>query len=435
MRTRICLSGLLMCLCWGCNNIEDAKPEDRSTFIRFYEKAHNVYGITAEEVDGGYAILGNESLANGSQNILFIRTDEHGDRVGDDVVLPGGQAKALKIATDGYYIIGDSIKSNLESSDVSVYDLVVYSARLFKLNLTGTLVKKVVIADRKNTTNITDIHGGSVTLSGQNEVIILGSFKPAGLSTTEKPYLISLDATTLDTLWYKTYDVLDRDYVNSKSVHIAPSGKVIWATALLKENQNFSRSYLGIPYIQQNSTFENFSQFGEATDQQLYANEIQPSESVAFGYGVIGTYASPTGANSNMFFIRVNQQGNIMEGSERYFDGERFLTGNGTVNAGESSSEDTGDALISTRDGGFILAGSVQTTPNLGKGGKDILLIKIDSQGNILWHKVMGGAGNETVNSIRETADGGLLLCGSNDVSGLSSIFIMKTDANGELNN
>ena len=119
----------------------------------------------------------------------------------------------------------------------------------------------------------------------------------------------------------------------------------------------------------------------------------------------------------------------------RYFDGERFLTGNGTVTAGESSSEDTGDALISTRDGGFILAGSVQTTPNLGKGGKDILLIKIDSQGNILWHKVMGGAGNETVNSIRETADGGLLLCGSNDVSGLSSIFIMKTDANGELNN
>jgi hypothetical protein len=420
-----------MCLCWACNNIEDAEPKDRNTFIRFYEKAHNAYGITAEEVDGGYAILGNESLANGSQNILFIRTDEHGDRVADDVILPGGQAKALKVAADGYYIIGDSIKSNLESSDVSVYDLVVYSARLFKLNLTGTLVDKAVIADRKNTTNITDIHGGSVTLSDQNEVIVLGSFKPAGLSTTEKPYLVALDAATLDTLWYKTYDVLDRDYVNSKSVHIAPSGKVIWATALLKENQNFSRSYLGIPYIQQNSTFENFSQFGEATDQQLYANDIQPSEAVAFGFGIIGTYASPTGANSNMFFIRVNQQGNIIEGSERYFDGEQ----NRTVDAGVSSSEDTGDALTSTRDGGFILAGSVLTTPSLGKGGKDILLVKIDSQGNILWTKVIGGAGNETVNSIRETADGGLLLCGSNDVSGLSSIFIMKTDANGELNN
>jgi hypothetical protein len=432
MSLRICLLGLLIC-CWACNNIEDAKPENRNTFIRFYEAAHNVYGITAEEVDGGFVILGNELLANGNQNSLFIRTNEYGEKIADDVVLPDGYAKGLKVTSDGYYIIGDSIKSNLESSDISVYDLVVYSARLFKLDLTGTIVKKVVLADKKNSSNITDIHGGSVTLSAQNEVIVLGSFKNAGLSTTERPYLAALDPSSLDTIWSKTYDVLDRDYVNSKSLHIAPSGKIIWATALLKENQNFSRSYLGIPYIQENSTFENFSQFGEQTDQQLYANDIQPSESVAFGYGVIGTYASPTGANGNMFFIRVNQQGNIIEGSERYFDGERFLTDNTSVNAEVSSSDDTGDALTSTRDGGFILAGTVLTTPSLGKGGKDILLVKIDSQGNVQWTKVLGGSGNETVNSIRETSDGGLLICGSNDLSGLSSIFIMKTDMNGEL--
>ncbi|SKC87040.1 hypothetical protein [Ohtaekwangia koreensis] len=432
MSLRICLLGLLMC-CWACNNIEDAKPENRNTFIRFYEAAHNVYGITAEEVDGGFVILGNELLANGNQNSLFIRTNEYGEKIADDVVLPDGYAKGLKVASDGYYIIGDSIKSNLESSDISVYDLVVYSARLFKLDLTGTIVKKVVLADKKNSSNITDIHGGSVTLGAQNEVIVLGSFKNAGLSTTERPYLAALDPSSLDTIWSKTYDVLDRDYVNSKSLHIAPSGKIIWATALLKENQNFSRSYLGIPYIQENSTFENFSQYGEQTDQQLYANDIQPSESVAFGYGVIGTYASPTGANGNMFFIRVNQQGNIIEGSERYFDGERFLTDNTSVNAEVSSSDDTGDALTSTRDGGFILAGTVLTTPSLGKGGKDILLVKIDSQGNVQWTKILGGSGNETVNSIRETSDGGLLICGSNDLSGLSSIFIMKTDMNGEL--
>lgn len=75
------------------------------------------------------------------------------------------------------------------------------------------------------------------------------------------------------------------------------------------------------------------------------------------------------------------------------------------------------------------------TTPNRGKGGKDIFLVKVDGDGNILWNKVLGGAGNETVSSIREMTDGSLLICGSNDVSGLSSIFIMKTDKNGELNN
>jgi hypothetical protein len=61
-----------MCLCWACNNIEDAKPENRSTFIRFYEAAHNVYGITAEETEGGYVILGN---ARQRQSEYFVYTN------------------------------------------------------------------------------------------------------------------------------------------------------------------------------------------------------------------------------------------------------------------------------------------------------------------------------------------------------------------------
>jgi hypothetical protein len=135
-----------------------------------------------------------------------------------------------------------------------------------------------------------------------------------------------------------------------------------------------------------------------------------------------------------MFFARVNQNGNIDESSIRYFDGQMTLLNN-VGGADESESEDTGNALISTSDGGFVLAGSMVTTPTRGKGGKDIFLVKVDSQGNMQWNKVIGGIGDETVSSIRETDDGGLLICGSNNASGLSSIFIMKTDLNGDLKN
>ena len=122
-----------------------------------------------------------------------------------------------------------------------------------------------------------------------------------------------------------------------------------------------------------------------------------------------------------------------MPGSDRYFDGELLAANNQSVGATESSSDDSGDAVIATRDGGFILGGSMNTTPNRGNGGTDILLIKVDGQGNVVWNKIYGGTGDETVSSIRETADGGLLVCGSNNLSGLSSVFIMKTDMNGEL--
>ncbi|MBT1685021.1 hypothetical protein [Dawidia soli] len=431
MRVRIILCGLGLYF-WGCNNIEDASPSDRSTFMHFYEAPHNLYGVQAEPLADGYIIVGNELLANGNQNGYIIRTDSRGQRVADDVVLEGGSISDVKVTADGYYVIGDSIKSNLESGDVSVFDLVVYSARLFKLDLNGNIVKKLVIADRENATNMTDIHGGALTLNEQGQVVVLGTLRKAGAATTENPYLTVLEPQGLNTVWTRTYDVLERDYVNTRAVHVAPSGTIIWATALLRENQNFSRSFLGIPYIQENSTFENFAQFGEQTEQQLYAHDIQPAASATSGFGVIGTYATPTGANANMFFLRVTQTGGIIPGSERYFDGI-LSAENATVGEGDSQSEDTGDALTATRDGGFVLAGSMLTTPARGKGGKDIFLVKVDAFGNVLWNKILGGTGNETVSSIRETADGGLLLCGANEVSGLSSIFIIKTDANGEL--
>ncbi|HEY8935457.1 MAG TPA: hypothetical protein VIM65_09565 [Cyclobacteriaceae bacterium] len=431
MILRCSLFGFLLFCCWGCKNIEDATPSQRNTFIRFYDGPHNLYGVTAEPIDNGFAILANETLANGNQNTILIRTDKNGERVADDVILAGGSAKGMKVTSDGYYIIGDSIKLNLQSSDISVFDLVIYSARIFKLGLNGNVMKKLVIADRKDTSNLIDFHGGALTFNAQNELIALGTYKY--LAASEKPYLVSINPTTFDTLWSKNYDQIDRDYVNSKSMHATPSGKIIWATALLKDNQNFSRSYLGIPYVKENSTFENFSQYGELTDQQLYANDIQPATSASFGYGIAGTYATPTGANGNVFFARVDQFGNIITGSELYFDGE-LSADNKAVSENQSSSDDTGDAIIATQDGGFVIGGSMLTTPNRGKGGKDIFLIKVDGSGNILWNKILGGAGNETVNSIRETDNGDLLICGSNEVSGLSSIYVIKTDKNGELN-
>jgi hypothetical protein len=432
MRARLLLSTLLLTAFWGCQNIEDAKPANRLTFIRFYEAPHNLYGVTAEPTADGYVILGNELLGNGNQNTILIQANKKGERTGENIVIPGGAGKALKVAADGYYVIGDSIKINLESSDIS--DLVINSARIFKLGPGGNIMRKIVIADRVNTSGLTDFFGGAININDNGEIIVLGTFKTAGAASTEKPFLAAFDPADLDTLWIRNYDILDRNYVNGKSVHISSSGRIVWATSLLKENQSFSRSYLGIPYIRENSTFENFSQFGEQTDQQLYPNDIQPYASPGLGFGIVGTYSTPTGVNKNMFFIRVSEGGNIVDGSERFFDGEMTFSDN-VGGADDSQSEDTGDAIISTSDGGYVLAGSMVTTPTRGEGGKDIFLVKVDFNGNMIWNKVIGGLGDETVSSIRETADGGLLICGSNNASGLSSIFLMKTDRNGDLKN
>lgn len=63
------------------------------------------------------------------------------------------------------------------------------------------------------------------------------------------------------------------------------------------------------------------------------------------------------------------------------------------------------------------------------------MLVKVDSQGNMMWAKTLGGSGDETVSAVRETSDGGLLICGTNRLGNYSTIFLIKTDKNGGLKN
>lgn len=416
-------------LCWACKDIDDASPMERNTFARFYESSSGQEGVVAEPTADGFIFLVNNVNETDTTGFV-VSADEHGT-IRWKTAVPGIILRAMATGPDGYFILGDSIKVNPESEKVA--DLIIYSALLYKIDLNGTPVNKFTIAD-KDTANRTDFKASALTLNNQNELILLGTFKAAIGTTTERPFLAALNPTTFDTLWNKAYDVIDRDYVNGRSVYATPDGHIVWASAILKEQQNFSRSYLSVPYILEESVFENSDVYGASTDQKLLAGDICMAASPEFGFGVVGTYASPIGENSNLFFARVSKEGSFIDGSERFFDGQLAESQN-TVSLGESASQDTGDALCSTRDGGFVLAGTMTTTPARGNGGKDIFLVKVNALGDMIWNKVMGGSGDEVVNSIRETSDGGLLICGSKDAGGLPVPFLIKTDANGEIKN
>jgi hypothetical protein len=129
-----------------------------------------------------------------------------------------------------------------------------------------------------------------------------------------------------------------------------------------------------------------------------------------------------------MFFIRVDTEGNFITGSERYFD-YALSSAEQAISAEESNSEDVGESLTATADGGFVLAGSTQQGSDL----RDVYLVKVNGSGDLLWSKTFGGIGDETSNCIREEADGSLVILGTNNLAGLSSLFLIKTDKNGEL--
>lgn len=101
------------------------------------------------------------------------------------------------------------------------------------------------------------------------------------------------------------------------------------------------------------------------------------------------------------------------------------------INAFGGNNDDEGYSVIQTTDGGYIIAGY---TKSYGSGANDVYLVKTDISGNQVWDKIFGGTQDDYAYSVLQTGDGGFLLTGSSFSYGNSSdILMIKTDSNGNL--
>ncbi len=103
-------------------------------------------------------------------------------------------------------------------------------------------------------------------------------------------------------------------------------------------------------------------------------------------------------------------------------------------------------SMIQTSDGGFLLGGYSISNSSFDKsedsrGSYDYWIVKLNSNGDKLWDKTLGGIMNDVCNSIILTSDNGYLLAGrsesnisvdkSENSKGLSDFWIVKLDING----
>jgi len=101
-----------------------------------------------------------------------------------------------------------------------------------------------------------------------------------------------------------------------------------------------------------------------------------------------------------------------------------------------------------TKDAGFILVGTSDSDIGIHKkdscrGKEDIWIIKLNAQGGEEWQKTIGGSGQELVQTISETTDGGYIIgaSSSSDQSGEKEIngrgaldyWIIKLDSKGNI--
>ncbi len=129
------------------------------------------------------------------------------------------------------------------------------------------------------------------------------------------------------------------------------------------------------------------------------------------GYVVVGRTESSDGdvigyhgGGSDMWVVKLDADGNLI-----------------WQNALGGSADSQGRSIIATNDGGFIVAGSTSASDGdvtFNNGAFDGWVVKLDSLGELVWEKTMGGSATDSPSTIRSTTDGGFLLAGysqSND--------------------
>jgi len=132
-------------------------------------------------------------------------------------------------------------------------------------------------------------------------------------------------------------------------------------------------------------------------------------------YLIVGSTASYGAGGYDVYLVKVTRDGEL-EWTKTY----------------GGSGDDFGHEVIVTRDGGYLVVGS---TRSYGAGGEDVYLLKLDGNGDTVWVRVLGGAGDDCGYGVVQGSDGSYVVVGSttSEGSGGKDVYLVKVSEHGVL--
>jgi hypothetical protein len=356
-----------------------------ANFWRAYGGPDYDIGFCAQQTtDGGYIATGFYGVLTDSGFGWLIKTDEHGDTVWTRKL---GGAWVQQTTDSGFVALGgiDSGGSGpggiwLVKTDSSGDTL---WSRIYEGNNAANMVEQTADGGYVMT--------GTASYSSQNGGDV---------------HILKTDAGG-DTLWTRTFGG-SRDDQGLSIQQTSDQGYIIVAYTI-----SFGAGNQKIWLIKTDS-------IGDTLWTRLFGGDSTSSggwaqQTTDGGYFVAGwttlysfcprLYLIKTDSVGDTLWTRtIGMQGHIVEG----FSGQQV------------------------KDGGYIIVGGCQDTIT---GNVDVYLARTDANGDTLWTRTFGGPSYDCGQSVRQTADGGYIICGQTYSFGAggSDFYLIKTDANGNV--
>ncbi len=169
---------------------------------------------------------------------------------------------------------------------------------------------------------------------------------------------------------------------------------------------------------------------GDAGDVEYWIKSIETTDSIKLCYN--------SEVTSDGYYLNLVSTANYDADGKLHYQVFKFDTAGDIIwqKKYEAPDNDNGSnaVIMETSDGKYLIAGQ---TASYGLGSKDAWLIKLDTDGSIIWQKCYGGQYEEFFYDIKETSDNGLIMAGKfgtyNGLDYLHNLWVVKMDSSGNI--
>ncbi len=370
------------------------KNPKKTTFIKTFGDTRRDRGINLIETnDGGFAIVGyTSSFGAGGEDVYLVRTDPYGKMLWYRTY--GGEGTdngwdILQTEDNGFMILG--FTDSFGAGEMDIY--------LIRTDSDGQKLWERTFGEAKSEYGwaLAGTPDGGFVLAGQTDSIGEGD---------KDGYLVKVDANG-DELWSQTYGGPEEDRLYSVD-RCVDGGFVLTGTT-----KSFGADNRNAYLIKTNSSgaLEWMQVFGENLDDVGHSVR----QTMDKGYIVTGYTKSFGAANYDIWMIKADDTGQL--------EWQKFY--------GETRDDRTiyGEQ---TDDGGYIFVGY---SKSFGAGGWDVFLVRAEPTGEVLWHKTFGGRSDDTGYTVIQASDQGFILTGETYSfgEGGGDMLLIKVDKNGEI--
>ena len=346
------------------------------------------YGYAVKQtMDSGYIVAGyTTSFGAGNRDVYLIRTDKSGQKLWSKTYGAANidYAWTIDIAVDGGFLIG----AHSGSFGAGSHDIY-----LIKCDSVGLV-------------EWTKVYGGgsadgaySLQQTADGGYIVSAHTSSFGAGQHDV-YLIKINNSG-DTLWTRAYGGTSGDYL--RAVHQTVDGGYVLVAETFSFGAGSADVYLlktdSLGKVMWTKTYGgSSSDYGYSVKQTFDGGFIIAGFTNSFGAGQFDLYVTKTDMNGVVIW------------SKTY----------------GGASSDYGHSVIQTLDSGYVICGY---TLSFGMATQ-VYLVKLDSDGNLLWSKTYGGSGNDFGWSVEQTTDSGFVITGNTDSFGRGNrdVYLIKTD-------